>query len=179
MDEMQADTVISEITDNPYMDPALYEAAMTFSAQIGMPQKGIELGISLAKSEQAKGNLEEAIKMYGTMLMLSPDNVQAMIGMTECLLDEDMPEQAFLLSSAIILSDRSRPDGHKLSAKANTMMGRFDEAEADLKILIEIAQQKGDGRLELIAEKLMRENRKIEEMTLAEASEVEETDSES
>ena len=171
MSDIQAETMIAEITDNPYSDPAIYEAAVAFSAQIGMPQKGIEMGIMLAGNARKKGNLEEAKQMYGAMLLMAPQNIEAMIGLAQCLIEADENEQAFLLSSAILLSDYFRSDGHILSAKANTMMGRFDEAEADLNRVLELAQQKGDGRLELIVGKLIRENRKAEESALAEAAE--------
>ncbi len=167
MSDRQAEAVIAEIASNPYADPTLYETVMAFGAQIGMPDEGVEVGLMLADAERSKGNLDEAMQMYGMMLASAPKNIEAMIGLTHCLLEADLPEQAYLLASAVIVSDYFRPDGHILSAKANTMNGHFDDAETDLQVVLDMAKKAGDGKLELIAGKLLRENRKAEEEALA------------
>ena len=167
MSETQADSVIAEITANPYSDPAIYEASTQFSDFIAMPKKGIPICITLAEAERKKGNIEEAKKVFGVILLMAPENIQAMIGLAECLIDDEEPEQAFLLSAAIIASDYSHVDGHMLSARSNTMMERYEQAEADLKIVIDLAKQNNDGRLELLAEKMIRANRNAAEVALA------------
>jgi Flp pilus assembly protein TadD len=111
---------------------------------LGLAPEDLRFALRIAADHMRRGDLAEALRTYGMLVLCEPMNADFQIGLANCALQMDENHLAVQAASAVIAL---RPDdfrGYYLSGRASLVLRRRDEAEEDLREALVLAEKAGD-----------------------------------
>lgn len=118
--------------------------------QFGLTLPQLRLGLDVARHQLQRGAFNEAIRLYATLVLCAPTEVDFQVGLANCALKMDTPALALQAASAVIALAPRDSRGYLLSARACIALGQPVEAKEDLDDAVRFGQ--AERNAEIVAE---------------------------
>lgn len=100
--------------------------------QLGLSSEQLRVGLAVARNHLARGAYAEAFRIYASLVLCDPMNVDFQVGLANCAGLMGEHHVALQAASAIIALAPADPRGYLLSGRSCLMIGSFAEAQEDL-----------------------------------------------
>ncbi len=138
----------------PTLEDIVLHAAV--SKELGLEPKDLEIGLEVARNKLNSGAPEEALRLYGALVLCDPVNVQFQIGLANCAIHVHEYHLALQAASVVIALDTQNPIGYFLSGSACMFLGHLDEAVEDLTDAARHALEQRDAKIKNEADAMLR-----------------------
>lgn len=101
----------------------------------------LEVGLVIASQHMQRGQIEEALRAYTSLVILNPLDIEAHIGLATCALRMERPDAALRSASLVIGRAAKDPRGYLLSAQALLMLREADAAGRDARMALDLVDQ--------------------------------------
>lgn len=146
--ERETGTPVEAVDDTPPNDVFNRFVNGGLGKDLGLTSEQLAIGLSVAKNHIARGAPAEALRVYVSLVLCEPLNVDFQVGLSNCASMLGEHHVALQAASAVIALAPADPRGYLLSGRSCMMIGAFEEATEDLADAERHATAAGD---ELIA----------------------------
>jgi predicted Zn-dependent protease len=123
--------------------------------ELGLTSADLAAGIEVARGHVERGAPQEALRLYASLILCEPANVDLQVGLADCALRLGEAHLALQAASAVVALAPRDPRGYLLSGRACLDIGAFDEAREDLRDAASRGRDARDARVVAEAERLM------------------------
>jgi Flp pilus assembly protein TadD len=109
--------------------------------ELGLETIDLMAGLEVAKNHLKRGAIPEAMRIYATLVLCEPTNVDFQVGLANCALLAEENHLALQAASAIVALAPADPRGYFLSGRACLGLGSFTEAAEDLTDAVEFGRK--------------------------------------
>lgn len=128
---------------------------MTFLNALGLKPGDLNIGLAAANAMMRRGDGAEALRMYATLALCDPANLDIQLGLAECSALLEQHDLAIQAAAVVIAMAPSDPRGYFLSGRACLLAGYQAEAEEDLSHAVKYGRAGGNGAIAAEAERLL------------------------
>src|SRR5262245_3433353 len=109
--------------------------------ELGLETIDLMAGLEVAKNHLKRGAIPEAMRIYASLVLCEPANVDFQVGLANCALMAEENHLALQAASAVVALAPSDPRGYFLSGRACLGLGSFAEAAEDLGDAVEFGRK--------------------------------------
>lgn len=109
--------------------------------ELGLETIDLMPGLEVAKNHLKRGAIPEAMRIYATLVLCEPTNVDFQVGLANCALLAEENHLALQAASAVVALAPADPRGYFLSGRACLGLGSFQEAAEDLTDAVEFGRK--------------------------------------
>lgn len=120
-------------------DPAARFLDGGLRRELGLSPEHLHVGLLLARGHMDRGAFADAMRIYITLVLCEPANVDHQIGLANCAHLQNEHNVALQAASAVIALAPADPRGYLLSGRSCLMIGSYKEAQEDLEDAIRLA----------------------------------------
>ncbi|MDC9823024.1 pathogenicity island protein [Devosia sp. ZB163] len=107
--------------------------------RLGLSSEQLRIGLSVARNHMTRGAPLEALRVYVTLVLCEPANVDFQIGLANCAGVLGEHHLALQAASAVIALAPKDARGYLLSGRSCMMISAFAEAKEDLEDALALA----------------------------------------
>jgi len=107
--------------------------------RLGLSSEQLRIGLSVARNHMTRGAPLEALRVYVTLVLCEPTNVDFQIGLANCAGVLGEHHLALQAASAVIALAPKDARGYLLSGRSCMMISAFAEAKEDLEDALALA----------------------------------------
>lgn len=107
---------------------------------LGLDPRVLEVGLVIASQHMQRGNLEEALRVYTSLVIFNPLDLEAHIGLATCALRMERPDVALRSASLVIGRAKQDPRGYLLSAQALLILREPTGAASDAQMALDLVR---------------------------------------
>jgi Flp pilus assembly protein TadD len=115
--------------------------------ELGLQTIDLMAGLEVAKNHLKRGDIPQAMRIYATLVLCEPANVDFQVGLANCALLAEENHLALQAASAVVALAPSDPRGYFLSGRACLGLGSFAEATEDLTDAVEFGRKALDATI--------------------------------